>query len=132
MKTWFVVIAALAGCQKVDNASSPPPAAKQPATPKAKAPGGNATVALTLTGAIEKTISGPKGFCAIPMIGGVESGATFQVQDGDVQLSIVATSAAELAAPRIVINTNGTSYLPRRAVTTAKLVPGSSARSGVV
>jgi len=84
-------------------------------------------VALTLTGAIEKTLAGPIGFCAIPMIGGKASGATFQVRDGGVQLAILATSEEELAAPKIVINTTEGSYVLRGAATTAKLVAGNSA-----
>lgn len=129
--TWFAIAVAIMACQTKDEArktdNGAPRPASDPAAPKKTAPGGNATVALTLTGAIEKTLAGPIGFCAIPMIGGKASGATFQVRDGGVQLAILATSEEELAAPKIVINTTEGSYVLRGAATTAKLVAGNSA-----
>ena len=138
-RTTRLAIAAVivaAACQtkrdKTDE-SAPRPAAEPAATnraaepkPPIKAPAGNATAAITLTGAIEKTLSGPTAFCAIPMIGGKASGASFGVKDGDVQLSILAISEAELATPKIVVNTKDASYV-LRGTATAKLAAGTSA-----
>ena len=124
----FSIAAAMAACQTKNEAKTNESATSPPAAaPAKKAPAGNATAALTLTGAIEKTLSGPIGFCAIPMIGGNASGATFQVRDGDVQLGIVATSEAELATPRIVVNTKDASYVLQGTATTVKLAAGNSA-----
>ena len=135
--TWLAIAVATAACQTKNEASKkhgaePSPsneqsASERPAPPKRTAPGGNATVAITLTGAIEKKLEGPIGFCAIPMIGGKASGATYQVSDGGVQLAILATSERELTEPKIVINTSGASYVLKTAATVAKLQAGASA-----
>lgn len=128
----FVLIAALAACQQTDKpAASKEPVAKSPPKATPKASGANATVSIKVTGVIQKTLSGPIGFCAIPMIGGKESGASFQVSDGDIQISIVAASASEMANPKIALHTQTASYLLMNTIR-ANLVAGTSAEIDAV
>lgn len=146
----FVVVSVLSGCGKKDEKKvedkAPPagtPTAEQPrdvpadeaakpAEPPTPAPTpkGQATVDITLTGAIEKTLSGPIGSCQIPIIGGKRGGATYRVREGDLELAILATTDEEIKEPAIVLNVSGAdraSFVLSRQKPTVKLDPGKSA-----
>ena len=116
-----VVMLVLAGCgKKQDEApAKTAPAADEAARkaqleneneplPKAppQPPKGQATVDITLTGAIEKHVTGAVGMCGATQIQGRLQGASFQVNDDDFQLVVMATTDDELKEPKVIVNQN--------------------------
>ena len=120
---WITIAVALAACgskddSKTDNTAGAKSLAK-----------GQALVEITISGEITKTLSGPIGTCDVTMTGGKATGATFKAGDKDHQLSIVATSEAELEAPTVTVNQteNRVVYIAGKTPPTVTLTPGKSA-----
>lgn len=132
---WFVMAVTVVACgskneskdeSKADKAA-PGSASSDPAAKAAKPPKGQATVAITVTGEVEKTFSGPIGHCEIPVVDGKPTGATYTVEEGDLKLTVLATNEAELSSPKIILNRPRVRWELDKTPATGTLQPGKSA-----
>ncbi len=118
----FVFAMTLAACGSKDSDKG-----GDPGTAKAK-PSGKATVSLTVTGVLERKLTGPIGTCTVPEVGGKPTGAAFTADDGEYELKVTAATDADLAKATVFLHKHGQrqGYELIAAPTTLTLVPGKS------
>lgn len=84
-----------------ENAAPVPP--KEPAGP----PKNQATVDLTLSGAVERKLEGAIGTCGATRKDGKLQGGSYGVRSDDIELQVIALTDDELASPAVVLNLKG-------------------------